>query len=148
MKFSRQEHWGGLSSPSPGDRTWVFSTAGIFVTIWATREAQEMSLRREVRKGLWASFWPFPLLLTRPAGRGSGSCIPAWRVADPEQEYALRTVKGATLWLRKRKLSQARPRPQLHLRLQHQVLRVSVSWWGPNQDLLLHNCEQDCRGRL
>ena len=105
-------------SSQPSDWTWLSCTAGIFFTIWATREAQKVSLKREVRKGLWASFSPFPLLLTRPAGRGSGSCIPAWWAADPEQEYALRTVKGATLCFRKGKLSQARPRPPPHLRLQ------------------------------
>ena len=47
MGFSRQEYWGGLPFPSPGDRgdlqrsrdwTWVSALQAVF-TIWATREA-------------------------------------------------------------------------------------------------------------
>ena len=45
MEFSRQEYWGRLPFPSPGessqlkDRTQVFHIAGRCFTTWATREA-------------------------------------------------------------------------------------------------------------
>ena len=39
MGFSREEHWSGLPSSPPRDRTWVSCFAGRFFTVWATREA-------------------------------------------------------------------------------------------------------------
>ena len=44
MGFSRQEYWGGLPLPTPGDLpnpgiTQVSCAAGRFVTVWATRKA-------------------------------------------------------------------------------------------------------------
>ena len=44
IEFSRQEHWGGLPFPSPGessqprDQTQVSYLAGRLFTVWATRE--------------------------------------------------------------------------------------------------------------
>ena len=45
MEFFRKEYWSGLPFPSPGgsshprDRTQVSGIAGVFFTMWATREA-------------------------------------------------------------------------------------------------------------
>ena len=53
VEFSRQEYWSGLPFPPPGDlpdpgirprdQTHVSCIAGIFFTIWATKETMEMN---------------------------------------------------------------------------------------------------------
>jgi len=57
--FSRQQYWSGVAvsssrgSSHPRDQTWVSCLAGLFFTVWASREARTLSTK-----------WPFCPLLT------------------------------------------------------------------------------------
>ena len=71
MEFSRQEYWGGVAIPfsressQPRDRTQVSCIAGLFFTIWGTREAPSLmsqASRSQVQDSNSDSVTPEPAL--------------------------------------------------------------------------------------
>ena len=97
MEFSRQEYWGGLPFPLPGDlphpggRTWVSCIAGRFLTVWATREAPHLINEERILKFHHRHSTTFNQSSDSDCGRhwlpmspkSRGACASGWRYTSP-----------------------------------------------------------------